>query len=83
MTKSELFAVLADVPDEAEIYVGGAEIRAVVRCRDGDGVVLDDDPRAFWDDDGNGDKSRFLFGPASRDEYLAERDAAVNEIPSA
>jgi hypothetical protein len=63
MTKAELVAVLANVPDDAEVSVMGADIRVVAYSAESGYVVLDETPEPFEDgphvflyrdDDGDG-----------------------------
>jgi hypothetical protein len=67
-TKRELFDLLADVPDDAPVYVAGATITVVAQGQDGH-VVLDEDPDYFQDGG-----YRLLFGS----ERLSQRVCSCN-----
>jgi hypothetical protein len=57
MTKRELFEVLADVADDANVYVAGQKIKVVVQDRETGAVILDETGQPF---DGG---FRVLFDP--------------------
>lgn len=58
MTKGELIALLASVPDDADVLIMGADIGIVVAAHDGSHVTLDEPSSTEEFDD---DEYRVLF----------------------
>jgi hypothetical protein len=52
MTRSELFAVLTGVPDEAEVLIMGTPIRVVLVDLDTGDIILHEKSRRFFEESG-------------------------------
>jgi hypothetical protein len=74
MLKRELFELLEDVPDDAEVYILGADVRVVVHSPEGNNVVLDEKGYPFKDGIQDG-YYRILFDPEGQ---LSDANAAWN-----
>ena len=82
MTKRELLDVLASVPDDAEVFIMGADVGIVVHSPEGNYVTLDEEAYPFEDGVRNG--YRVLFDPLGQlaDEVAvgARRDMRTRNI---
>jgi hypothetical protein len=81
MTKSELFEVLANVPDDAEVYIMGADINIIVHSPDDNHVTLDEKGEPFKENAQAG-YYRVLFDPYG-DLAGVSNDPAENDEPRA
>jgi hypothetical protein len=65
MTKRELFDVLANVPDDAAVFIMGADVGIVVHDAESNHVVMDEEAYPFEDGVRNG-RCRVLFDPEAQ-----------------